>query len=137
VLSPAPGGALWVGTESGLARLDGVGHWQTYSTANTTGALPNNVVQALAPDANGGLWIGTAGGLGYFRPATTPSHRIVDVIGESDQVTQSTQTVSVVAFDSSYRTEPWLFRYAWRMIEPVNEPDPKITRSAVYKALFD
>jgi ligand-binding sensor domain-containing protein len=136
-LSPGSGGTLWAGTQEGLARLDGIGHWQTYSTANTTGALPDNNVQALAPDANGGLWIGTAGGLGYFRPAATPSHRIVEVIGESVQVTQSTQTVSVVAFDSSYRTEPWSFRYAWRMIEPVDEPDPKITRSAVYKALFD
>src|SRR5206468_4199805 len=26
---------------------------------------------------------------------------------------------------------------AWRMMEPVNEPEPEITRSAVYRATFE
>jgi len=131
--------ALWIGTEQGLARLDKDKHWQTYTTSNTSGGLPNDIVNALTPGAEGALWIGTNGGLGYFRPASAPTHRIVEVIGASDQVnlvTQGTQTVSVVAFDRSYRTEPWLFRYAWRMMEPAYEPEPEITRSAVHRATF-
>ena len=111
-------GALWIGTWwGGLARLDKEGRWQTYTTANTKGALPYDGVSALAPGADGTLWIGTRGGLANFRRPSRPPHRIVEVIGETDRVTQGTQTVSVVAFDSSYRTETWLFRYAWRMTE--------------------
>jgi hypothetical protein len=103
--------------------------------------LPNDLVGALAPGADGALWIGTGGGgLGYFRHPSTPPHRIVEVIGESDQVTQGTQTVSVVAFDGSYRTEPWLFHYVWRMTEVSlfgNKPGPEIrTKTPVYTATF-
>jgi hypothetical protein len=72
--------------------------------------------------------------------AGTPTHRIVEVSRESYQVTQGTQTVSVVAFDGSYRTEPWLFHYVWRMTElrPLgNRAGQKITRSPAYKATFE
>ena len=42
------GSSLWAGTSGGLARLDKDGHWQTYTRANTNGALPNDNVLALA-----------------------------------------------------------------------------------------
>ena len=32
-LAPGADGALWIGTEGGLARLDKDGRWQTYSKA--------------------------------------------------------------------------------------------------------
>ena len=56
-------GALWVGTDGGLARLDKDGSWQTYSRANTGGGLPDDGVWALAGDTDGALWVGTDGGL--------------------------------------------------------------------------
>jgi hypothetical protein len=56
-------GALWAGTDGGgLARLDKDGHWQSYSTANTKGGLPDDRVWALALGADGALWAGTYGG---------------------------------------------------------------------------
>jgi ligand-binding sensor domain-containing protein len=55
--------SVWVGTSSGLARIDKDGHWQTYSKTTTQGRLPDDRVEALAPGADGSLWVGTAGGL--------------------------------------------------------------------------
>jgi hypothetical protein len=141
-LAAGADGAVWIGTDlGGLARLDGDGHWQNYTKANTRGGLPDDNVGALAVGADGALWIGTRGGLAHFQHGMTAAHRIVDVIGETARVTEDTQTVSVVAFDSSYRTPAWLFRYAWRMTEVgllSNTPGPEITtRSPVYKARFD
>ena len=53
-------GYLWVGTELGLARFDGL-HFTTFNKTNTP-ELKSNVVDALLEDHNGNLWIGTAGG---------------------------------------------------------------------------
>ena len=75
-------GALWVGTEGGLARLDKEGRWQSYSKASTQGGLPADRVQALAGGADGALWVGTyLGGLGNFSRPLGRSLRIVEVIG--------------------------------------------------------
>jgi ligand-binding sensor domain-containing protein len=65
-LAPASDGSIWVGTASGLARLDTVGRWQTYRTASTKGSLPDNGIQALAFDADGSLWVGTVAGLAHL-----------------------------------------------------------------------
>ena len=62
-MAHGPDGALWVGTDRGLARLDKDGHWQTYSKANTNGGLPSDGVYTLALGADGALWVGTVGGL--------------------------------------------------------------------------
>src|SRR5688500_13280276 len=48
-------GYLWIGTEEGLVRFDGV-RFTVFDTANTEGFTHNNV-QAIAPDQEGNLWI--------------------------------------------------------------------------------
>ena len=58
-------GYVWAGTETGLARFDGV-RFTTYRTANTPG-LPNNWIRALLEDKAGSLWVGTAHGLARYR----------------------------------------------------------------------
>jgi diguanylate cyclase (GGDEF)-like protein len=52
-----PDGYLWVATEAGLARFDGV-RFQSFEMENTPG-LPQDNIHFLAPARDGGLWVGT------------------------------------------------------------------------------
>lgn len=54
-------GFLWLGTQNGLARFDGV-QFEVFNTANTA-AMSSNMVSALHLDNQRQLWIGTANGL--------------------------------------------------------------------------
>ncbi len=70
-------GGLWIGTSSGLVRLDADGIWTVYHAGyrhwnSETGkyidipansGLPSNDVRSLAADGTGGLWIGTSSDL--------------------------------------------------------------------------
>jgi len=53
-------GFLWVGTDEGLARFDGVAF--TSFNAKNTPEIVNSSITALCADQTGGLWIGTDGG---------------------------------------------------------------------------
>lgn len=67
-------GALWVGTEGGLARLGRSG-MRSYGESE---GLPDHQVDALAADPDGTLWVGTFGGLARLRfgPHGEPETRI-------------------------------------------------------------
>ena len=59
-------GYLWLGTEAGLARFDGV-RFAAFDKSNTP-ELKSNCISALLEDRQGNLWIGTnGGGLTRFR----------------------------------------------------------------------
>jgi len=67
-------GYLWVGTELGLARFDGV-RFVVYDKRHNPG-LASNYIPRLLADRDGSLWIGTDSGLthfgnGVFRTFTT------------------------------------------------------------------
>jgi len=53
-------GYLWVGTQEGLARFDGV-RFLTFSRRTAPGLL-SDIIASLLPDPAGGLWLGAAGG---------------------------------------------------------------------------
>lgn len=53
-------GYLWLGTEEGLVRFDGV-HFEVYDKSNVE-QISNNNVLALYEDRQGNLWFGTHGG---------------------------------------------------------------------------
>jgi len=53
-------GYLWLGTQRGLARFDGI-RFTTFNTSNTP-ALRNNAISSLCEDRTKTLWIGTGGG---------------------------------------------------------------------------
>jgi signal transduction histidine kinase/ligand-binding sensor domain-containing protein len=53
-------GYLWLGTQGGLARFDGLG-FTVFDTGNTPG-LRSNRILALCEDSAGDLWVGTQNG---------------------------------------------------------------------------
>lgn len=59
-IAQTPDGYLWLGTQEGLARFDGL-RFSVYDKANTP-SLHHNRVTALLADRDGSLWIGTEGG---------------------------------------------------------------------------
>lgn len=54
-------GFIWLGTQNGLARFDGV-HFDVFNTANTP-AFSSNLITALYIDRQHRIWIGTVNGL--------------------------------------------------------------------------
>jgi ligand-binding sensor domain-containing protein/signal transduction histidine kinase len=54
-------GYIWIGTEAGLARFDGVTF--TIFDKQSTPQIKSNYIRALLADRQGALWIGTADGL--------------------------------------------------------------------------
>lgn len=63
-IAQTPDGYLWLGTEEGLARFDGV-RFVNFDRQNSQ--LDHNMVQALLVDRKGTLWAGTqGGGLNHF-----------------------------------------------------------------------
>jgi signal transduction histidine kinase/CheY-like chemotaxis protein/ligand-binding sensor domain-containing protein len=69
-----PAGTLWVGTNSGLKKLQG-GSLLTYTVND---GLPANSVWGLAKGGEGQLWIGTRGGLSEFRDGRFKNYTMRD-----------------------------------------------------------
>jgi signal transduction histidine kinase/ligand-binding sensor domain-containing protein/DNA-binding response OmpR family regulator len=63
-------GYIWVGTDYGLNRFDGVRFVRYNHTDGEPTSLLNNVVQTLLSDREGRLWVGTNNGLQLYNPAT-------------------------------------------------------------------
>lgn len=61
-------GYLWLATEDGLARFDGV-RFTVFNNRNTE-AIKSSGISALFEDREGNLWIGTGGGLLRFKDGT-------------------------------------------------------------------
>jgi ligand-binding sensor domain-containing protein/signal transduction histidine kinase len=73
-LAQTSDGYIWIGTEEGLARFDGV-KFTVFNKQNTV-QLKSNYIRTLLADRRGALWIGTAEGLvrlfeGKFTAFTT------------------------------------------------------------------
>ncbi len=81
-IAQTPDGYLWLGTENGLARFDGV-RFENFEHENAP-ALPNPNVEFLHVDARGTLWIGAKGHLSIW-----DGRRLVEVklpLAAGDQV---------------------------------------------------
>lgn len=63
-LAQTSNGYVWMGTEEGLTRFDGV-RFVTYTFHNSPG-LASDFIQSLAAARDGSLWVGTNSGLSHF-----------------------------------------------------------------------
>jgi signal transduction histidine kinase/ligand-binding sensor domain-containing protein len=97
-LAQTPDGYLWVGTESGLFRFDGVRtvRWQPRGDER----LPHETIPKLLVSRDGRLWIGTLEGLASWkdnRLVTYPelSGQVVDALAEDSQGTVWVGTIGV------------------------------------------
>lgn len=61
-------GFIWVGTEYGLNKFDGVRFTQYLSRENDSTSLLNNIIRSLYVDRSHRLWIGCSNGLQYYVP---------------------------------------------------------------------
>ncbi len=61
-------GFIWVATDNGLNRFDGVNFTTFRWKKGREDGLSNSMVQDLAEDEAGNIWIGTAGGLNKYDP---------------------------------------------------------------------
>jgi ligand-binding sensor domain-containing protein/serine phosphatase RsbU (regulator of sigma subunit) len=55
-------GYLWIGTESGVARFNGV----QFTVFDRSSGLPGNVVRSIVEGPDGNIWVGTDMGVGIF-----------------------------------------------------------------------
>ena len=75
-LAQTPDGYLWIGTEEGLARFDGV-RFEVFGPHNAPG-LSDTVVTGLGADAEGALWITLRRGLARYRDGTFTTYGVGD-----------------------------------------------------------
>src|ERR1039458_8769409 len=67
-LTQTQDGFLWVGTEAGLVRFDGV-EFRTFDR-NSNPAMPSSDIRCLLGTKDGALWIGTNAGLARWQGGT-------------------------------------------------------------------
>ncbi|MGA8108367.1 MAG: two-component regulator propeller domain-containing protein, partial [Acidobacteriaceae bacterium] len=60
-----PGGYLWIATEGGLVRFDGIA-FRVMTHANTP-ELPSDLIDDLMVDRTGAVWVSTSGGLARLK----------------------------------------------------------------------
>ncbi len=96
-IAQTPDGYLWLGTESGLLRFDGVR--SVYWNAREYGALPSTDISRLLVTRDGRLWIGTAAGLVSWKdgPLVTYPELAGQIIGTLIEDSKGTVWAGTIA----------------------------------------
>jgi len=130
-IARTPDGYLWVGTQEGLARFDGV-RFVVFDHGNEA-AIPDKHISVLYVDAAGRLWIGTRAGVavyaqGRFKALTVMpalAHAYVRAIAEGKQNRMWVGTESglfgigdgtAVSFDSTSGLPDSRIRAHWKIV---------------------
>lgn len=73
-------GNLWIGTQNGVSKFDGVSVWTNYTT---TDGLVDNTVEGVFADAAGNFWAGTSFGVSKFDGTTWTTYTETDGLGDN------------------------------------------------------
>ena len=112
-------GFVWIATDEGLVRYDGMDRVTYQRTADST-SLTGNVVQVLAPAPGGALWVGTDTGLARFDPRADVFRRITGL--PSDDILALTTDVAGNAWVGT--TAGLAFVTAEGAVQSVDRHDP-------------
>ncbi len=113
-------GYIWLGTEGGVVRFDGV-RFTVYDRQNTP-ELKRNNTRALAEDHGGALWIASADGLLRFRGAQHTAFTVRDGLPSSNVWSLFVDRAGVLWA----ATTEGLARFANGRFYPVANPGPVI-----------
>lgn len=75
-------GFMWIGTDYGLNKFNGIQFTHYYNNPKDSTSLSDNSVKTLMLDKEGTLWIGSIGGLQYYIPEEN-AFRTIDFEGDS------------------------------------------------------
>jgi ligand-binding sensor domain-containing protein/signal transduction histidine kinase len=75
-------GYVWLATEEGVARFDGV-RFQVFDISNSAG-LGDNTVSQLEASRDGGLWMGTRSGLTHYRNGVFHTDTVANGLAAND-----------------------------------------------------
>jgi ligand-binding sensor domain-containing protein len=89
-------GSLWIGSEAGATRYDGV----TWGTISTQEGLQSASVYAIARTREGAYWIGGRAGLTCFKPDVTPPWAKLGTLAGSVQTTAEGDAQVTVGADA-------------------------------------
>jgi ligand-binding sensor domain-containing protein len=70
------GDTIWIGTEEGVSKFDGVSTWTNYDSGNS--GLIENHVGAIAIDVDNSKWFATQGGVSHLSGQTWTSYTTAD-----------------------------------------------------------
>lgn len=101
-LAQTPDGFLWIATEVGLVRFDGVSF--TVFEKTTTPALPGNDIRCLLAAHDGALWIGTSDGLARLKDNAVTTYTTKDGLPGNtiESMEESPDGPPVVSTDLGY-----------------------------------
>ena len=75
-------GFMWIGTQEGLNRHDGIEFSTYYNIAGESTSLSHDNIWSLHVDTDGRLWVGTDIGLDYYHSETDSFVRVIGSTGE-------------------------------------------------------
>lgn len=102
-------GILWIGTQNGLNRFDGV-HFYTFKKTREANSLPNNSIQSLCEDNLGNIWGGTDNGIfrfspshnkftSFLAPSTAHSNIVSNIICDKQGDVYAATSIDILKFD--------------------------------------
>ena len=99
-------GFIWISSENGLARFDGMDFTTFRFSRDKAEGLASDLVPTVFEDSRGVLWVGTSRGLQTFDPDNSSFH-LVDVNGEPE--TASPYVSDIIEFKTgSGSSEVWV-----------------------------